>query len=65
MAEYRLPMKMVQTASIIVEAENEDEAADKVKVPRSDEIKEKLANADWRFEDYKTDFTWGIEAISE
>jgi len=58
---YRVPMKMVKTTEIEVAASSEDEAAEKVEPPRDIEAEKALQQADWKFEEYQTDFTWGIE----
>ena len=58
---YRVPMKMIKTATIEVAASSEGEAAEKVEHPRGTEAEKALQQADWGLEEYQTDFTWGIE----
>lgn len=66
MTKFGVPMKMVKTATIVVEAEDEESAAEKLTTPRSQAIEQKLdEHDDWQFEDYETDFSWGIEAVDD
>lgn len=65
MPKFGVPMRMAKTATVVVEAESEDAAAEMFETPRGEAAEEALQHADWRFEGYETDFSWGIEEVSE